>query len=98
MMKRKLLIDNHSFTEMRIKYYMRCLLVETPEHVMQYLEERLKTYKLMLEKHKMYPRIVIVSIQRLIKEYSLDIIRIKEYLNNTPFSKPYSYMIKICHK
>jgi len=81
MMKGKLLIDNHSVVEMRIKYYMQCLLVETPEHVIQYLEKRLKTFELMLENRNMYPRIVVVSIQDLIKEYSLDIIRIKEYIN-----------------
>ena len=81
MMKRKLLIGNHSVVEMRIKYYMKCLLVETPEHVIQYLKKRLKTFKCMLENRNMYPRIVVVSVQDLIKEYSLDVIRIKEYIN-----------------
>lgn len=80
-MKGKFLIGNHSVVEMRIKYYMKCLLVETPEHVIQYLNKRLKTFKCMLENRNMYPRIVVVSVQDLIKEYSLDVIRIKEYIN-----------------
>ncbi|GAA3331258.1 hypothetical protein GCM10020331_087120 [Ectobacillus funiculus] len=83
MMKGKLLIGNYSVVEMRIKYYMKCLLVETPEHVIQYLEKKRlkKTFKCMLENRNIYPRIVVVSIQDLIKEYSLDVIRIKEYIN-----------------
>lgn len=101
MMKGKLLVDNHSFAEMRIKYYMQCLLVETPEHVIQYLEKRLKTFECMLENRNMYPRIVVVSIQDLIKQYSLDVIRIKEYIHNKKrlsFSESYTYTIKIASK
>ncbi len=101
MMKGKLLVDNHSFTEMRIKYYMQCLLVETPEHVIQYLEKRLKTFEGMLKNRNMYPRIVVVSIQDLIKQYSLDVIRIKEYIHNKKrlsFSESYTYTIKIASK
>jgi hypothetical protein len=70
-MAEKFPIDRYNFLEVQVKYYMQCLLVETPEQVVQYLKKRLKMYSAML----------VTSVQHLIQEYSLDILRVKEYMN-----------------
>lgn len=54
-MAEKFPIDRYNFLEVQVKYYMQCLLVETPEQVVQYLKKRLKMYSAMLEKRDMYP-------------------------------------------
>jgi hypothetical protein len=45
-----------------------------------YEHSLIKTYRDMLEKSDIYPRKVVLSAHRLIKEYSLEIIQIKEYI------------------
>jgi L-rhamnose mutarotase len=60
---------------------MQCLLVKTPEQVVQYFEKQLNKYRAILEKGEIYPESVVVYVQHLIREYSLYITRIKEYMN-----------------
>ncbi|MFC3883950.1 hypothetical protein ACFOU2_10815 [Bacillus songklensis] len=80
-MREEIPMNRYHFLEKRVKHHMQCLLVKTPEQVVQYFEKRLKKYRDILEKRDVYPESVVVSVQHLIREYSLDITRIKEYMN-----------------
>lgn len=94
-MAEKFPIDRYNFLEVQVKYYMQCLLVENPEQVVQYLKKRLKMYSAMLKKRDMYPQSVVTSVQHLIQEYSLDILRVKEYMN---YQKDIEFLIIQLHK
>jgi hypothetical protein len=80
-MREKILMSRYDFLEEQVKYYMQCLLVKTPEQVVQYFEKQLNKYRAILEKRDIYPESVVVSVQHIIKEYSLDITRVKEYMS-----------------
>ncbi|KFM98510.1 hypothetical protein D0U04_23410 [Bacillus clarus] len=74
-------IEEYTATEEQIHYYSQCLLVNHPEQIVKYLERRLEKYTETLRYAHLYPETVILPIQQLIIEYSLDIARIRKYLN-----------------
>lgn len=92
-MKEKTYIDQPIFLEGFVNFYMQSLLLESPEQVLCYFEKQVNKYISMLKQRSVYPKIVIVSIQHLIEDYSLYILHINEYIkykrekNHNHFSK-----------
>ncbi|MDM5188751.1 hypothetical protein QUF99_15925 [Bacillus sp. DX4.1] len=80
-MRKEFEIDEYISIEEQINYYRQCLLVNNPEQVLKYLEKRLEKYTETLKNADLYPEKVILPIQHLILEYSLDIAIIKNYLD-----------------
>ncbi|MFC3884493.1 hypothetical protein ACFOU2_13655 [Bacillus songklensis] len=80
-MKEEVPMNRYHLLEEQVRYYMQCLLVKTPEQVVQYFEKQVKKYRAILEKKDIYPESVVAFVQHLITEYSLNITRVKEYMN-----------------
>ncbi|WIY63354.1 hypothetical protein [Bacillus arachidis] len=74
-------IEEYTAIEEQIHYYSQSLLVNHPEQIIKYLEKRLEKYAETLKYAHLYPEKVILPIQQLIIEYSLDVVRIRKYLN-----------------
>ncbi|SDY82756.1 hypothetical protein [Bacillus sp. 166amftsu] len=74
-------IEEYTAIEEQIHYYSQSLLVNHPEQIIKYLEKRLEKYTETLKYAHLYPEKVISPIQQLIIEYSLDVARIRKYLN-----------------
>ncbi|MBO1627572.1 hypothetical protein [Bacillus arachidis] len=74
-------IEEYTAIEEQIHYYSQSLLVNHPEQIIKYLEKRLEKYGETLKYAHLYPEKVILPIQQLIIEYSLDVVRIRKYLN-----------------
>ncbi|PFE01078.1 hypothetical protein COE15_17815 [Bacillus cereus] len=74
-------IEEYTAIEEQIHYYSQSLLVNHPEQIIKYLEKRLEKYTETLKYAHLYPEKVILPIQQLIIEYSLDVARIRKYLN-----------------
>ncbi|MFP3411732.1 hypothetical protein SB773_08905 [Bacillus sp. SIMBA_074] len=74
-------IEEYTAIEEQIHYYSRSLLVSHPEQIVKYLEKRLEKYAETLQYAHLYPETVILPIQQIVIEYSLDVARIRRYLN-----------------
>ncbi|MEK7016472.1 MULTISPECIES: hypothetical protein [Bacillus] len=74
-------IEEYTAIEEQIHYYSTSLLVSHPEQIVKYLEQRLEKYAETLQYAHLYPETVILPIQQIVIEYSLDIARIRRYLN-----------------
>ncbi|PEY40371.1 hypothetical protein CN354_08375 [Bacillus cereus] len=74
-------IEEYTAIEEQIHYYSQSLLVNHPEQIVKYLEKRLEKYTETLKNAHLYPEKAILPVQQLIIEYSLDLARIRKYLN-----------------
>ncbi|EEL34508.1 MULTISPECIES: hypothetical protein [Bacillus cereus group] len=74
-------IEEYTAIEEQIHYYCQCLLVSHPEQIIKYLEKRLEKYAETLQYAHLYPDTVIFPLQQLVIEYSLDLARIRKYMN-----------------
>ena len=80
-MHKKYEIKEYTAIEEQIHYYCKCLLVSHPDQIIKYLERRLEKYAETLQYAHLYPDTVILPLQQLVIEYSLDVARIRKYMN-----------------